>query len=193
MCHIRSTAVPHVQVVKSDCNDLASLKATMAGCVIRPPESLLSEHLGRRYHSTCTALQFNDCCGDGWVRATTERSRARPFVGVFQKSILDRSIILWRLFPSKWLQNRPQIPKLSPGIPPRRVFCGENNLSVFESLYLSIRCILSAAMAGWNPPTSSYGCPFHTHLFRMKRYGRQSVGSRGVRSSLSQHVRKMCV
>ena len=32
----------------------------------------------------------------------------RPFVGVFQKSILDRFVNFWRLFPAKWLQNRPQ-------------------------------------------------------------------------------------
>ena len=49
---------------------------------------------------------------------------ARPFVGVFQKSILDRFVIFWRFFPSKWLQNRPQNPKPSPGIPPRRACCG---------------------------------------------------------------------
>ena len=48
----------------------------------------------------------------------------RPFSGVFQKSILDRFVIFWRFFPSKWLQNRPQHPKPSPGIPPRRAFCG---------------------------------------------------------------------
>jgi hypothetical protein len=49
---------------------------------------------------------------------------ARLFGGVFQKSILDRFVNFWRLFPAKWLQNRPQIPKPSPGIPPRRAFCG---------------------------------------------------------------------
>ena len=51
-------------------------------------------------------------------------THARPFVGVFQRSILDRFVISWRLFPSKWLQNRPKIPKPSPGIPPRRAFRG---------------------------------------------------------------------
>ena len=48
----------------------------------------------------------------------------RPFVGVFQKSILDRFVNFWRLFPAKWLQNRPQIPEPSSGITPRRAFCG---------------------------------------------------------------------
>jgi len=50
---------------------------------------------------------------------------ARPFVGVFQKSILDRFVKFWRLFPAKWLQNRPQIPKPSPEITPRRAVCGD--------------------------------------------------------------------
>ena len=49
---------------------------------------------------------------------------ARPFVGVFQKSIPDRFVNFWRLFPTKWLQNRPQIPKPSPEIPPHRALCG---------------------------------------------------------------------
>ena len=47
---------------------------------------------------------------------------ARPFVGVFQKSILDRFVIFWRFFPSKRLQSRPQNPKPSPGIPPEGPF-----------------------------------------------------------------------
>ena len=44
--------------------------------------------------------------------------------GGISKSILDRFVNFWQQFPTKWLQNRPQIPKLSPGIPPRRAFCG---------------------------------------------------------------------
>ena len=50
---------------------------------------------------------------------------ARPFVGVFQWSSLDRFVNFWQLFPAKWLQNRPQITKPSPGIPPRRAFGGQ--------------------------------------------------------------------
>ena len=53
---------------------------------------------------------------------TRKLHHARPFVGLFQNSILDRFVKFWRLFPAKWLQNRPEIPKLSPGITPRRAF-----------------------------------------------------------------------
>ena len=81
----------------------------------------------------CTVALFATC---GTVPSPMGRKRAwahkigvhciyaGPFVGVFQKSILYRFVIFWRLFPSKWLQNRPQIPKPSPGIPPHRAFCG---------------------------------------------------------------------
>ena len=51
-------------------------------------------------------------------------THTRPYVGVFQKSIIDRFINFWRYFPTKWLQNRTQIPRPYPGIPPRRAFCG---------------------------------------------------------------------
>jgi hypothetical protein len=47
--------------------------------------------------------------------------------GGISKSILDRFVNLWQQFPTKWLQNRPQIPKPSPGIPPHRAFCGTLN------------------------------------------------------------------
>ena len=66
----------------------------------------------------------------------TTGPHARPFVGVFQKSILDRFVIFWRLFPSKWLQHRPQIPKPSPGITPRRAFCGTRGRLVPSSKLL---------------------------------------------------------
>ena len=53
---------------------------------------------------------------------------ASPFVGVFQKSIIDRFVKFWPLFSAKWLQNRPQTPKPFPGIPPRRAFCGDDTI-----------------------------------------------------------------
>ena len=44
--------------------------------------------------------------------------------GGISKSILDRFVNFWQQFSTKWLQNRPQIPKPSPGMPPHRAFCG---------------------------------------------------------------------
>ena len=50
--------------------------------------------------------------------------------GGISKSILDRFVNFWQQIPTKWLQNRPQIPKPSPGIPPHRAFCGVPAVSV---------------------------------------------------------------
>ena len=60
----------------------------------------------------------------GSLRRSAWWHHTRPFVGVFQKSIIGRFVNSWRLSPAKWLRNRPQIPKQSPGITPRRAFGG---------------------------------------------------------------------
>ena len=39
---------------------------------------------------------------------------ARPSVGVFQKSILDKFVNFWRHFPTKWLQKPSPNPKTVP-------------------------------------------------------------------------------
>ena len=83
---------------------------------------------------------------------------AGPFVGVFQKSIPDRFVIFRRLFPSKWLQNRPQIPKPSPGIPPHRAFCGKHRLPVG---ILSHRKCLWSRFAKANSRTNQSTCSLY--------------------------------
>jgi hypothetical protein len=59
------------------------------------------------------------CCGNVFSimghlpcsRFARQSYHARPFVGVFHSSILERFVNLWHLFPTKWLHIRPQIPK----------------------------------------------------------------------------------
>ena len=59
--------------------------------------------------------------------------------GGISKSILDRFVNFWQQFPTKWLQNRPQIPKPSPGIPPHRAFCGQRCQRCLQPLNL-VQC-----------------------------------------------------
>ena len=66
------------------------------------------------------------------------------------KSILDRFVNFWQHFPTKWLQNRPQIPKPSPGIPPHRAFCGvvcEPQHARFRETSCSSQCVQSSTLS----------------------------------------------
>ena len=59
----------------------------------------------------------------GWCQRCV--SHAGLFVGVFQKSILNRFCQLGQYVPTKWLQERAKGSKNEPGIPPHRAFCGD--------------------------------------------------------------------
>jgi len=78
--------------------------------------------------------------------------------------MLDTFVIFWRFFPSKWLQNRPQIPKPSPGIPPRRAFCGGPHQLRTLSRYSGRACVkpLRSSYTGLHPQSWGGGAR-HTH------------------------------
>ena len=74
-----------------------------------------------REEGRCTTVQ---------VHAAVERTghiyHARPFVGVFEKSILRDLAIFWRYTPTKWLQERHNGSKNDAGMPSLRALRGDS-------------------------------------------------------------------
>ena len=64
-------------------------------------------------------------CSNLLLRQQQPETHSGPFVRVSQSQFLTGLSTFGKKFPTKWLQNRPQIPKPSPGIPPHRAFCGD--------------------------------------------------------------------
>jgi len=73
----------------------------------------------------------------------TQVLHARPFVGVFQKSISKRFINFWRYKLMKWLQERTHLSETHPWIPPRGAFYG--------NAYAKLKCFDAPVVAYLQP------------------------------------------
>ena len=123
-----SVSPPHVCQLCQVCPE-SSLPRALSLSLARRARNLLS------LASLSLAVFWNPACqlGPRLQVRVADRSCQRPPLsrnprkavhGGISKSIHRRFVNFWQQFPTKWLQNRPQIPKPSPGIPPRRAFCG---------------------------------------------------------------------